>query len=634
MRHAGKTKDVWMGRTPDWVAACRLVGMVLILSITVPLYADVRTYTLGGTEHPWETSGTLTDLDATSTPGGLQPRKLRTEENLARTIPERGGNVWTSWSVYFSLPHVYDNTDKLTDGYRTSIYRRDINPKWKTMPKGFPSIGTIFLDLGNQFGINRVRLVPPVEVAGETFPQPITVGLNDGDPEDIDGRGWPLLSSVWTGKASVQTTVDLRFPAQPARFVGVTIDATGLEALDIGELEVYGEGYVPESSYTSDIIDFGDIVNWGEIRWTGEKDEHAKILVRTRTGKDEDPNRYWRKIGGEEKESPFSESGERLTREEYERLPVSERGRITYDTQNWSFWSAPYSFEDGRRGVQITSPGPRRHFQVSIEFLSTFEHGGVLDTLGFEFARPVLAREIVGEIYPTEVCAGRTTSFTCAVRPSIDRDDSGFNELEIYSPATIHSVSAVRIDGLAASFESELTENRFAVRFPYIQIDRQLVEVDFQATVLRYGTPFSIRAFDSEGEGLPQIVIPGNALSDIESERLWVETALHTPLIASMRASPNPFTPNEDGINDRCTLSYALLRLSAPARVFVEIRDLRGEVVQTIHSGAESSALHSHIWDGRDEDQNLVPPGIYLYRIQVESDSGMEEQVETVSVAH
>jgi flagellar hook assembly protein FlgD len=40
------------------------------------------------------------------------------------------------------------------------------------------------------------------------------------------------------------------------------------------------------------------------------------------------------------------------------------------------------------------------------------------------------------------------------------------------------------------------------------------------------------------------------------------------------------------------------------------------------------------LWDGRDEGGELVPPGVYLVRLSIDTDTGTEERSLAVGVAY
>jgi len=63
---------------------------------------------------------------------------------------------------------------------------------------------------------------------------------------------------------------------------------------ELAEFEIYGEGFVTRTSYTSPILDFGKPVSWSKIRWAGEKPEGTEVFLRTRTGNSPQPNFFWR----------------------------------------------------------------------------------------------------------------------------------------------------------------------------------------------------------------------------------------------------------------------------------------------------------------------------------------------------
>jgi len=89
--------------------------------------------------------------------------------------------------------------------------------------------------------------------------------------------------------------------------------------------------------------------------------------------------------------------------------------------------------------------------------------------------------------------------------------------------------------------------------------------------------------------------------------------------LSGVRAEPNPFSPNGDGLYDETRISFYLSREAD--WVTVEIYDITGEAVRTIKwqqglavTGRNASEI---LWDGTDDRGRLVPYGIYVARLEV-----------------
>ena len=75
------------------------------------------------------------------------------------------------------------------------------------------------------------------------------------------------------------------------------------------------------------------------------------------------------------------------------------------------------------------------------------------------------------------------------------------------------------------------------------------------------------------------------------------------------------FTPNGDGINDNLNFS---LFLDSSGYTWFFIYDASGRVVRKIYNEKTLEAgSYSVPWDGKDEDGNLVTPGIYVYELKI-----------------
>ena len=164
------------------------------------------------------------------------------------------------------------------------------------------------------FSDNRLR---GYEVAGaasvQHFPAVCTYA-SDWFQRILPGpqaRNDSRLTLLQRNEENLDPVVDIRFPTQPLQWVAIR-PLYPMRSWEVAEFQVFGRGYVPRAVYTSAVLDMGEEMVWGKIRWQGVRDEEATLLVQTRSGVDPDPDRYWLKttVPGEFKE---------ITRQEYER---------------------------------------------------------------------------------------------------------------------------------------------------------------------------------------------------------------------------------------------------------------------------------------------------------------------------
>ena len=50
--------------------------------------------------------------------------------------------------------------------------------------------------------------------------------------------------------------------------------------------------------------------------------------------------------------------------------------------------------------------------------------------------------------------------------------------------------------------------------------------------------------------------------------------------------------------------------------------------------GAQDAGRHEIRWDGRDNVGQLVPPGLYLVRVEADSDKGREVRMSPVAIVY
>ncbi len=78
---------------------------------------------------------------------------------------------------------------------------------------------------------------------------------------------------------------------------------------------------------------------------------------------------------------------------------------------------------------------------------------------------------------------------------------------------------------------------------------------------------------------------------------------------------PRVITPNGDGVNDRVFFFFETTDSLAKGRIY----DLNGAFVGSMKPGPVQDA--SLVWDGKDDRDNVVPMGVYLYKVTVNNES-------------
>jgi len=623
------------------------------------------------------TPGELIDFDHPDYPGSLVPKQFHEGENIAIGTIERGGSI--------RAPTVMDFTDDFRIGDLQAaleeLLTADSGGEFLGFErKNFNALGTlIMIDLGARFGVNQIRFYPrntvhrtPSTPFHTDFLRAFELFVNDG--LNLTKEGNPIWELLVENKENREPVVDLIL--DPPRYIrSIRLRSATPIDFEIDEIKVYGTGFLPAARYISDVFDLGG-ASWTHIRWI----EHAvgdpgksRLLISTRTGNDETPFVYTRKLAKKRNAPEISTSltnpSEPMTRKEYEALPMKDalgvewtKGPVKNDLENWSPWSAPYSLAgNSEAGTPILSPGPRRYIQFRVQFLSEdLEAARVLDHISLEYLSPPLADRFVAEIFPREVEASTITSFTYAVRLSIQTPGLlGFDSFEISTPFHVEGVDRIEILDSQGDLVAEhiftdmdtlregrfgitsIENDKFEVRFPHIQEDGSLLKISFRAAVLVYGTNFDGQASLSTEPGIFQKVVPGDAAYLEKADNpaqsgitVFSPSILKGRLIDAFQVVPNPFTPNGDGRNDRVSIAYNVLTLTKAGRIEVRIYDLAGRPVYTLQDGLQPSGRYFHTWDGLDSNGDRVPPGIYVLRMSVKGDNQAQTQVRPIGVVY
>ena len=565
--------------------------------------------------------GRSVDLDLSSRAIGALRRDPTI--NIAPTVEANGGQpegryldgvVWdgdtsTVWSAdAYLCAEIAAYSNFCTDDYGTS--------------------GTTNLSLGSLYQLDRIRVVSGLRDPSKTV-QSLRVYLAPSMPFVKNlWHPWPFSPWIVEVRDNREQVLDIPIPPhEDAGFVQVTVGEHN-EDWEVAEVEVYARGFAKRSTYVSNVLAFDQPMAWGDIRWTGSKGKQADVLIQTRSGSDPDPDRFYRFTGrGNEKEE--------VSRAQYQKLGVGEKAGAGQDQDNWSFWSAPYNFADST-GTPVVSPGPRQYFQLRVDFVPQGDDGGQLRVLEFGASEPV-ATALVGEVWPVESEAGQVRPFTYIVKPTILGDD-GFDRLEIRSLSLLGKVLALRIGDDEQTLDVEAEEDhRLVVRLRRLgPLDSGTpLEVDFEARVLRFGATFDGRVWVSEQPlDVHQRIVPGDATGEQEGNRVSVTTAVQDRSLLQVGVVTEVLTPNGDGVNDTATLTYEILEVIGTVVLEVEVWDLAGRTLRRLHRGTETIGSYRRDWDGRDDGDRLLPPGIYVARVVLTADQQSEVRTELVHVAH
>ncbi len=413
------------------------------------------------------------------------------------------------------------------------------------------------------------------------------------------------------------------------------------------EIQLYGRGFQPEVTLTSDLVRLGGSRNLSSIEWDADTPPGTSVILQTRTGNELDEVlRYFKKDGTE------------VTEAEYNKLLSIFRGDTIGEEVaggDWSGWSQPY--EDASTSP-ITSPSPREFLEIRAGLLSDDpEVSATLRSIRLNFTNPV-AQRLVGEVAPFEVGSlGKEQRFSFYVRPDFARSDPGFDQLLLIAPADMN----LRFEGFYGGTETEMAAGEttgtalgadvvptsgdsLQIAFSPLRPDSEVevVRLDFSTALFSTGAVVqaSLQHSGLEAGGW-QRVDPGEAVAAVISNTTTlVGKVKYGPLVQAVSVVPVAFSPNGDGINDEVSFRFAVVKVSDDSPVEVLIYDLQGRLVRRLaEQRGLSTGSYGIAWDGRDGQGEVAPPGIYLARLRVDTDTegsqmGNAEIFRTVAVTY
>ena len=673
-------------------------GLLCALALVAqPVSAQISLWKLGGSSLQWaENDTTRLFIDFTSVPGSIQPIYLTPE----RTVFAHLDN-WVFWRNPSDIVLGYvdgetPRTWKWSDGLAApnGSLLIDGDPATYYPPRAVPLEREVY----------TMDLAVAVPAIAFGFTTPSQGFRSDGTPLETDaipgydvsiaseserpivaGTLEPLSHIIADVDENFEPRVEIPFPRRYTRFVRYRrqvsiLDEDFLASFvrsqyreappgTLAEFELFAQGVPRKVIYKTKVTDLGQSVNFGQLSWRATSlrmvdgvavetpDAAVGIKIEVRTGRDDDPAIYH-----EYQQTGFERA---VTRERYENelrtrqfrpnleAPIITldprpglRASISYDDENWTFWSVPFT----EPGLPLNlRSGSYLQLRITLESHS-FDDFIRLDSLWIETA-PLLAGDIIGEValradpQPvrgfTEVALGRETDFVYDLRADFSAADApGFDGLRIRTGSNTRFVGLEMGEPLAPVEPAEVLEelDGVRVRLPtrVTRSDNPPLRMLFSTTLFSFATTFSGEVFDSEREVLSQPVVSGDAGQALSSNSLRVLGAADPApgVVQELSLSTPVLTPNGDGVHDRLRISYTLFRLPEAVPIALTVYTLNGRQLARIDAGLQDAGPREIAWDGRDENGQALPPGIYLLSIAPAAEFATSAQIRPLGIAY
>jgi hypothetical protein len=661
--------------------------LVAFLLFPSHVMAQVEHLVIGEGGLDWlETSDNMVGLDVSAVPGSLQPFELNPEVNIAvgeRTETGQFTNIFGHvWKIDWIPPPIAQEKSPWIYGDRGRAQTVDGDIDRPT------DVGTIYgytWDLGVAVPLNRVVFFPPEKgratgrgvtvgtfvrsqgdeglLIKDLFPRKYVLSGSTSDMEFLNNsRSQEMSSRLGFSVNNTERVSDVRFPTQTLRYLRLFFEENGF----IAEVQFYGEGFLPQTHYTTRLLDMGEPVNFGRIYYDYEvlrspgfglqpvpaPDAPVTVDVAARSGVDDTPLIYHilTDIGTEKvvTKDVFDKAPTGNSRgfgEALQQYIPGQKSSIQDDITNWSFWSPPHLDS----GAEVQAPDGRRFIQLRA-FLTSQEVFSFtrLKSMTVEFS-PLLADPVLGEValldepQPAggivQVPFGDPVTLTYDVRADFtSTSQSGFTGVRVRTPEAVEFQRFQMGEPLqdVVPDSIEIDDSQLVVYFPSNPItpgSKPPIRLTFSTRVFNFNTLMEGEVFNIDGENLPQSINGGDASPMVSTNSLQVFALLEElKVLSSVELASSVVTPNGDGTNDRLDVSFTLLGIEA-AHVQVYLYDLSGRLVTRLVNENRRQGHYTDSWDAA-VGGTVVPPGTYIVRVAVDTDEGVLEQIRTLAIVY
>ncbi len=383
-----------------------------------------------------------------------------------------------------------------------------------------------------------------------------------------------------------------------ARYVKVTIDILASTfSTVISEIEVFGEGYLPTGTFYSSVRNVGKKVNFGEFQYSASVPPGTSVSFSFRSGETATPD------------------------------------------STWSDWSEATS----SNGSVFEVYEPRDYFQYRVTLNTSVLQTPVVDYISILYDTLNVVTSSDATISPQYSQILKEQEFKLSITLNFSPGDLGVDTVTIYTPSPAN-LKSVQINGNNIGYTSIVTASVIKIILNSTITTSSTLDVFFTET------PFL--AINRHQTFLSSKLRPNNPqradskkVTNVEN---WSIVTVGVPdrLIIRAVANPNPFTPNNDGKNDVSRIEFFLGNVGEPAqlipkeyrKITIKIYDLNGRLIRELFD-SETKAFayisdNAVEWDGKNDNGEIVRPGVYIYQIHLDTDNGGEQIAKTIVVAY
>ena len=492
----------------------------------------------------------------------------------------------------------------------------------------------LLMDLGALFWVDALRIVGEFQraEAGGVADSWVwyKIHSSDGSKAPDGSLIWSQLVNFPSNPSGLRSTI--HYFASPKRIRYVKFEAPsnnrrmkyGLGNGQFGtidELQLFGEGYLSEITLTSDLIDVGAAKNLTSVRWVADIPAGTALEIRTRTGNQLEEVKHY-----------YDKGGNAISRKKWEKTPAFMRGEVKTEMKagaDWSSWSRKYV----RSGDWFLSPSPSHYVQFQMKMLSDDPFSAPsLRSIAFSYSNP-LADSLIAEISPSIVRAAVPDTFAYFIRSSYAPGNLGYDQVLIETPSPATFLEA-KIDDVVVGAVSESDSNELHIDLPRRVSKSSSIEVKFVCTVFRNSTLFDAYVSNQAMSSVRQRVNPGDAVESVDSQITTVSIPITGDLLGNISISSRVITPNDDGINDNIVFDFSVFKVNKPRSISVTIYNLQGKIVKKVLEERGSFGNYTVTWDGRDGEGKRVSPGVYLCQMKVPTDTKVDVENCTITVAY